>query len=677
MQVVFATAGVAVLLSIAAVAGQPPRDPVLPIRAVPFTQVAVSDEFWSRRIETNRTVTIPLVFDKNDETGRVDNFAIAGHLKEGQFKGQRYNDSDVYKAIEGASYSLAAQKDVALERRVDDVIAKIAAAQEPDGYLFTARTADPEHPKPGIGATRWSDLAVSHELYDAGHLYEAAVAHFAATGKRTLLDVAIRNADLVASVFGPDKRHGFPGHEEIELGLVKLYRATGSARYLELARYFLDQRGRGVKLTTYPPGSRFAIYNDPIQIQAHKPVVEQDEAVGHAVRAMYLYSGMADVAALFGLDTYTKAVDRLWDNVVGRKMYLTGGVGARADREAFGAAYELPNATAYNETCAAVGNVFWNERMFLAHGDAKYLDVLERVLYNGLISGVSLDGTAFFYPNPLESDGKTKFNQGQWGRAPWFDVACCPGNICRFIPSMPGYIYALGDKSLYVNLFVGSRTTVNVGGQPVAVAQHTRYPWDGAVTISVSPVRPAAFVVRIRIPGWANDTPAPGGLYRYLDRSVGQLRVRGAQTVTPLQRVGIRINNVAVPLVVEKGFARLERTWKSGDVITLSLPMLPRRVAASIMVSDDLNKVALERGPLVYCAEWPDNHGHVLDLVLPDLSDLSAEYRSDLLKGVVVIKGMARYGTRPPREEQLVAIPYYAWAHRGAGEMAVWLKRAR
>jgi DUF1680 family protein len=658
MKAILAAACAALVLSVAGAADQPARD--YPIRAVPFTQVTVNDEFWSRRIETNRAVTIPFIFDKNEETGRVDNFSIAGHLKDGQFTGQRYNDTDVYKAIEGASYALAARRDAALDRRVDEVIAKIAAAQEPDGYLFTARTADPEHPQPGIGATRWSELAVSHELYDAGHLYEAAVAHFEATGKRTLLDIALRNADLVASVFGPDKRRGYPGHQEIEIGLVKLYRVTGNAKYLDLARYFLDQRGRDVKLTIYPLGSRFAIYNDPVQFQAHRPVLEQDEAVGHAVRAVYMYSGMTDVAALAGLDPYVRAVDRLWDNVVGKKMYLTGGIGARADREAFGDAYELPNATAYNETCAAIGSALWDERMFLLHGDGKYIDVLERVLYNGLISGVSLDGNSFFYPNPLESDGKARFNQGQSGRAPWFDVACCPGNICRFIPSMPGYIYALGTKALYVNLFVGSRAGVSIGGQPVTVAQRTRYPWDGTVTITVSPARPSAFAVRVRIPGWARQIPAPGGLYRYLDRSIGQLRIRGAQMVTPLQSVQIKVNDLITPVVLDKGYASIERTWKSGDVVTVTLPMVPRRVVASIMVSADLNKVALERGPLVYCAEWPDNQGHVLDLILPDLSDLFAEYRPELLRGIVVIKGKARFGSKPPREHDLVAIPYYA-----------------
>jgi DUF1680 family protein len=635
---------------------------------VPFTQVTLTDGFWARRVEVNRTATIPAIFEKNQSTGRVDNFAIAGKLKEGKYKGQRYNDTDVYKAIEGASYALATRPDPALAKAVDDIIADIAAAQEPDGYLFTARTADPANPIPGIGATRWSELAVSHELYNAGHLYEAAVAHYQATGKRTLLDVAIRNADLVASTFGPDKRHGFPGHEEIEIGLSKLYRVTGDAKYLQLAKYFLDQRGHDVTLTQYPPGSRFAIYNDPVQIQAHEPVLQQDEAVGHAVRAMYLYSGMADVAALTGDTSYAAAIDRLWDNVVSKKLYLTGGVGARHDRESFGANYELPNRTAYNETCAAIGNAFWNYRMFLLHGDAKYLDVMERVIYNGLISGVSLDGRSFFYPNPLESDGKYTFNQGELGRATWFDVACCPGNICRFVPSMPGYIYATGDEAIYVNLFAGSRTEVQVGGQKVGISQETRYPWDGDVTIRVRPAKPAAFELRIRIPGWARNVPVPGGLYRYVD-------TRG-------QPVTLTVNGRSVPVEIDKGFARLRRTWKAGDMIAVRLPMTVRRVVASDEVREDAGRVALERGPIVYCAEWPDNGGQALNLLLPDASALTADFRPDLLGGVEVVRGRALVegkdadGRPAVSSRELVAVPYFAWANRGPGEMAVWLRRA-
>jgi uncharacterized protein len=660
LAVLLAAVGASRLLATVQDARSPARD--YPIQPVPFTAVTVTDDFWRHRIDVNRTATIPAIFARNRETGRVENFNAAARPSTAKYTGQRYNDTDVYKAIEGASYSLATTPDPAVDRTLDELISVIAAAQEPDGYLFTARTADPEHPIPGIGAARWSELTVSHELYNAGHLYEAAVAHVQTTGKRTLLDVAVRNANLVARVFGPDKRHGFPGHQEIEIGLSKLYRVTGDRRYLDLARYFLEQRGHDVLMPVYPPGSRFAIYNDPVQIQAQRPPLEQDEAVGHAVRAMYMYSGMADVAALSGDSRFVAAIDRLWENVVGKKLYLTGGVGSRHDGESFGPAYDLPNRTAYNETCAAIGNAFWNQRMFLLHGDARYLDVMERVVYNGLISGVSLDGTSFFYPNPLESDGKFGFNQGDTGRARWFDVACCPGNISRFIPSMPGYIYATAADRVYVNLFVGSRARMPVGGQQVAIAQETRYPWEGVVTIRVDPERGDPFAVYVRIPEWARGVPAPGGLYRYLDA--------GARPAAP----SIAVNGKAVPLDMEKGFARVRRAWTRGDTITLRLPMAVRRVVADAAVDEDAGRVALERGPIVYCVEWPDNGGHVLDLALPDRAPVSAEFRPGLLNGVVVLRAPA---VRDPAgaKADLVAIPYYAWANRGSGEMTVWVKR--
>ncbi len=638
------------------------------IQPVPFTQVTVLDAFWLPRIEINRTVTIPFLMKKNEETGRVDNFAIAGGLMKGRYKGERYNDTDVYKTIEGAAYSLLVHPDPKLDRALDAVIAKIAAAQEPDGYLFTARTTDPAHPQPGIGPERWVEENVSHELYNAGHLYEAAVAHFQATGKRTLLDVAIKNADLVASVYGPDKRHGFPGHQEIELALVKLYRVTGDDKYLTLAAYFLDQRGHDVKLTQYPPGNRFAIYNDAEQIQAHKPIFEQDEAVGHAVRAAYMFTGMADVAALTGDLKYFGAIQRLWENVVSKKMYLTGGIGARHDRERFGTNYELPNLTAYAETCASIGNVFWNHRMFLLTGEARYLDVMERAIYNGVISGVSLDGNTFFYANPLESDGKFKFNEGRLGRAPFFGTACCPGNISRFLPSFPGYVFAFKDDAVYVNLFVGATAKVVLKGNTISLRQETRYPWDGTVRMTLEPEKAGEFAVNIRIPGWAQNRPVPEDLYRYLDKRN--------------DHVILKVNGLPAELNMDKGFVRLRRNWKKGDVVDLILPMAVRRVVSHEAVKDNRGKVALERGPLVYCAEWPDNEGRVLDLRLADNAQFTPEFRPDMLKGIVVLKGKASAvnknadGSVAGRKEQdFLAIPYYAWAHRGPGEMAVWIAR--
>jgi len=669
-----------------------------PITPVPFTAVRVTDGFWAPRIETNRAVTIPAIFKKCEETGRIDNFAIAGGLMKGEYKGERYNDTDVYKTIEGASYSLMVRPEPDLDRYLDGVIAKIAAAQEPDGYLYTPRTASPGKVQPGTGDERWSELAVSHELYNAGHLYEAAAAHFMATGKRTLLDVALKNADLVARTFGEGagKRQGFPGHQEIELALVKLYRLTGKAAYLDLSKYFLDQRGRGLTLRQYPPGNRFAIYNDATQIQAHKPLLEQDEAVGHAVRLTYMASAMADIAALSGERAYFDAVGRLWQNVVGKKMYLTGGIGTRHDRERFGESYELPNLTGYLETCASIGMAFWNHRMFLLTGEAGYLDVMERVMYNGVRSGVSLDGTLFFYPNPLESDGNYKFNKGRAGRAPWFGVACCPGNASRFLPSMPGYVYATKGDVLYVNMFVAGEAKMAVAGRDVSIEQETRYPWDGKVMLTVDPERRGKFALHIRVPGWAEGRPVPTDLYRY--------EGRGGATVS------LRVNGRAVPLSLDKGFARIRRTWEKGDRVEVVFPMEARRVVASPAVKDDAGFVAVERGPLVYCAEAPDNGGRALNLVLPDGVALRPVERAGLLGGITVLEGeglaaepsaVSRVREEagkdaaaddeeevPPSSRRalapgaalaphpLVLIPYYAWAHRGDGEMAVWLFRS-
>ena len=675
--------------------GRPAAKRDYPITPVPFTAVKVNDGFWAPRIETNRKVTIPAIFEKCEETGRIDNFAIAGGLMKGEYKGERYNDTDVYKTIEGASYSLMVHPDPELDRYLDGVIAKVAAAQEPDGYLYTPRTASPAKLQPGIGAERWSELAISHELYNAGHLYEAAAAHFLATGKRSLLDVALKNADLVARTFGPGpgRRQGFPGHQEIELALVKLYRLTGRSGYLDLAKYFLDQRGRGLTLKQYPPGNRFAIYNDATQIQAHRPILEQDEAVGHAVRLTYMASGMADIAALTGDGAYLAAVRRLWENVVGKKMYLTGGIGSRHDRERFGEDYELPNLTGYLETCASIGMAFWNHRMFLLTGDAAYLDVMERVMYNGVLSGVSLDGTLFFYPNPLEADGGYKFNKGRAGRAPWFGVACCPGNISRFLPSVPGYVYATRGDTLFVNLFIAGEAKADIDGQAVTIKQETRYPWDGKVALTVEPERKGEFTLSVRIPGWARSRPVPTDLYACPERGE--------------PKVSIRVNGKSVAIDMDKGFARVRRAWKNGDRVEIVLPMEPRRVVAHALVKDDAGFVAVERGPLVYCAEAADNGGRALNLVLPAEAALRPVERTDLFGGIVTLAGEALAADpaavsrvreaegrdaaaddeeeAPPASRRalapgaalkphpLVLVPYYAWAHRGDGEMTVWL----
>jgi DUF1680 family protein len=631
-----------------------------PVQPVEFTKVKIKDNFWLPRIRTNQKVTIPFAMQQNEKTGRVDNFRIAGGLMEGEYKGERYNDTDVYKVMEGAAYTLATDPDTELARSLDELIAVIAAAQEEDGYLFTPRTAAPKEPVVGIGEERWSNLAVSHELYNAGHMQEAAVAHFLATGKRNFLDIAIRNADLLVRTFGPDKLRATSGHQEVEIGLVKLYRVTGKEDYLKLAKYFLDQRGKDLELKIYPEGHRFSIYNDPTQIQAHKPVVEQDEAVGHAVRAMYMFAGMADVAALTGSEEYIQALDRLWENVVNKKMALTGGLGARHDRERFGENYELPNLTAYNETCAAIGSVLWNLRLFLLHQDARYIDILERTLYNGVIVGVSLEGDTFFYPNPLASDGKFRFNKGAACRQPWFGTACCPGNISRFIPSMPGYIYAATGDAIYVNLFVTSEADIGLQNNAVRIEQKTGYPWEGNIQINVSPSQESEFSLYVRIPGWAQNRPVPGDLYRY------------SETLEEIPTLAV--NGKSLPLDLSKGYARIHRKWQNGDVVLLDLPMPVRRVQSHPNVVENTEKVALERGPLVYCVEGIDHGGKALDLVMPEDPELYVEFVPDLLNGFVVIKGKV---LRNGKSLEMTAIPYYTWSHRGVGEMSVWIDQER
>ena len=629
-------------------AGVPALD--YPIRPVPFTHVKLTDGFWAPRLETNRAVSVPYALRMNEETGRVDNFRKAARLMTGPHKGRRFNDSDVYKAMEAAAYTLRLHSDAALEKTLDDLIALIAKAQEPDGYLFTTRTNDPAHPAPGSGPERWSNLRVSHELYNVGHMYEAAVAHFQATGKRAFLDIAEKNAALLLRTFGngPGQRRGFPGHQEIEIGLAKLFRATGNRVYLGLAKFFLDERGHYFGGEKHAPDDPFAVYDSDEYMQNHKPAVEQDEAVGHAVRAMYMYSGMADVAALGGFPEYVAAIDRLWLDVAGRKQYLTGGVGARSGSEAFGEAYELPNAQAYTETCAAIGNALWNYRLFLLHGESKYMDVFERVLYNGLLSGVSLGGDRFFYQNPLES-------AGGYSRSPWFEVACCPPNMTRFLPSLPGYVYAMRDEVIFVNLFIAGTGKIPVPGRPVILTQETRYPWDGAVKLTLSLEAPGPFDLALRIPGWARGEAMPTGLYRFLD---------GGD-----ERPVLKVNGEAVAIDLREGYARLRRDWKDGDAVELTLPMPVRRIVANDAVAEDRGRVALQRGPVVYAVEGVDNGDRVFDLVLPDGAALAVEFRPDLLDGVAVVTGSAAAG-RP-----FLAVPYYAWANRGPGQMLVWLPR--
>jgi DUF1680 family protein len=631
----------------ALLAQAPPRD--YPMTPVPFTAVHITDQFWAPRIEINRKVSIPTAFDQCERTGRIENFVRAAmvlqhaNLTDKHAPGYPFDDSDPYKVIEGASYALSVHPDPALDAYLDKLIAKIAAAQEPDGYLYTTRTIDPEHPHEWSGTRRWvNEEILSHELYNLGHLYEAAVAHYQATGKRTLLDVALKSADLLVNTFGPGKQTIYPGHQIIEMGLVKLYRVTGRAQYLALAQFFLDSRHGGDS------------YN-----QADRPVIDQTEAEGHAVRATYMYSGMADVAAMTGDKNYIKAIDSIWQSVVDKKMYVTGGIGAVGNIEGFGPDYELPNMSAYNETCASVGSTFWNQRLFLLHGDSKYVDVLERTLYNGLISGVSLDGKTYFYPNPLESNGQHK-------RSPWFGVACCPGNITRFLPSLGGYVYAQQADSLYVNLFLTNQATINLAGRKIDIQQQTRYPWDGDVHIKLNPAQSGRFTLKVRIPGWAQGHAMPGDLYRFEEATH--------------EPVTLKLNGKPAALNLDHGYATLTRDWKSGDTVDLHLPMPVERVTANEKVMADRGRVALQRGPIVYCAEWADSPDkHVRNLVLPHSEQLKASFAPDKLNGVEVIQGQTiayhveADGHLAHAQEAFTAIPYYAWANRGQGQMEVWL----
>ena len=627
-----------------------------PIQGVSFNEVKISDQFWLPKIETNRTVTIPASFAKCEEMGRMDNFLIAGGKMEGKVKGaMAFDDTDVYKIIEGAAYSMTVTPDAKLDHYVDSIIDIIKTGQEADGYLTTYKTIDstysPANWCPAGG--RWKNLACSHELYNSGHLFEAAAAHYRATGKTNFLDIATKNADLLVRVFGNGKNPDVPGHQIVETGLIKLFQVTQKEEYLKLAKHFLDFRGDSTKRKLWGP------YN-----QDHQPVIEQDEAVGHAVRAPYMYAGMTDIAALYRDETYTKAVDKIWDNMVYKKFYITGGIGALHEGEAFGKNYELPNLTAYNETCAAIANVYWNYRMFLLHGDSKYMDVLERSLYNGVISGVGLDGKTFFYPNPLECDMHYHFNSGgSLTREPWFDCSCCPTNLCRFMPSVPGYIYAQSKNNLYVNLFVTSSSTIHLDKKtPVTISQETQYPWNGQVKIAVSPEKQGQFALHLRIPGWAQNTPVPGDLYSYVSPEKAE--------------VSVTVNGEPVQYKTEKGYAVIDREWKQGDVVGYSLPMNIHRVETNPKVADNLGKVSIERGPIVYCLESADNSPELMKLALPDTAKLSASFTPETLSGVVTISGAAVVnGGKTLQVQKITAIPYFVWNNRGANEMKVWLPR--
>lgn len=618
-----------------------------PIDPVPFTSVKVTDNFWGQRLQASREVTIPLAFSKCEETGRYENFVKAAHPSDTyKVEGFSFDDTDVYKTIEGASYSLQTYPDKKLQKYIDSVLVIVAGAQEPDGYLYTARTMNPKHPHNWAGKERWVAVEnLSHEFYNLGHMIEGAVAHYQATGKRNFLDIAIKYADCVCREIGngPQQKKYVPGHQIAEMALVKLYMVTGDKKYLDQAKFFLDTRGYTSRKDAYS--------------QAHKPVVEQDEAVGHAARAVYMYSGMADVAAITGDSSYIKAIDKIWDNIVSKKIYITGGIGARHAGEAFGNNYELPNLSAYCETCAAIGNVYMNYRLFLLHGDAKYFDVLERTLYNGLISGVSLDGGSFFYPNPLSSNGK-------YSRKPWFGCACCPSNVSRFIPSLPGYVYAVKNDQVYVNLYLSNKAELKVDKKKILLEQETGYPWNGDIRLKITQGN-QDFTMKLRIPGWVRGNVLPSDLYSYADNQ------------KPAYQVSV--NGQTVESDVNDGYLSIARKWKKGDVVEVHFDMIPRIVKANPKVEADHGRVAVERGPIVYCAEWPDNRFNVHSILLNQHPQFKVTDKPELLYGIRQITTDAqalsydKAGKLVTKDVELTLIPYYAWAHRGEGDMEVWL----
>jgi DUF1680 family protein len=574
------------------------------LEPVPLADVDITDEFWAPRMEVNRTVSIQHLFKKFEENGRFD----------------------APRLIEAAAYMLAKRRDPELERRIDGMIDREVASAE-------ARLSSPDR-----------------VIRTSGYFFEAAVAYYHATGKRKMLDAALKAMDAMDADYGPGKRTYIAGHEGLEIGLLEMFREAREQRYWNLAKFFLDERGKD----DYPRQGEYAI--DRTYDQDHMPVVQQAEAVGHCVRATYLYIPFSEIA-LRAPPEYARAADRIWEDAVFRKTYVTGSIGSIRFHEQFGAPYELPNLSAWNETCASYGNFVWNHRMFLLHRDARYTDVMERVLYNGFLDGVSLKGDRFFYQNPLMS-------YGNYERFDWIDTPCCPPNVVRLVASLGSYLYAQDGDNIYVNLFAGSNARIHLAGARLDLRQETRYPWDGAVRISVDPDRPRQFAVYVRIPGWTGNQVMSGDLYRFADTS------RAA--------VVIKVNGQALNPAMANGYARIEREWKAGDRIELAIPMPVRRVVANAAVKDDRGRVALERGPLVYCAEWPDNTGHALDIVVPERAPLTNEFRKDLLNGVEVITGKVQAlkrggGVGPHR---LLAIPYFAWANRGMGEMQVWLARS-
>ena len=582
------------------------------IEAVDFSHVKINDSFWSTILQKHVSATIPVCIDQiENQTGRIQNFENAAK-RQGEHSGIYFDDSDVYKALEGMAYTLVNNPDPAFEQKADEWIDKFAAAQEPDGYINTFYTLT------GL-ENRWTNM-VKHEMYCAGHMMEAAVAYYKATGKRKLLDVSEKMAQHMMSIFGPGKRHWVPGHEEIELALVKLYQVTGKQEYLDFADWLLNERGHGYG-STGGNGDWNAEY-----FQDNMPVKEMSSITGHAVRSMYLYCGMADVAALKGDTEYIAALYRLWDDVVLRNMYVTGGIGSSADNEGFTEDYDLPNLEAYCETCASVGMVLWNWRMNQFTGDTKYIDVLERSLYNGVLAGISADGDRFFYVNPLES-------KGDHHRQAWYGCACCPSQVSRFIPSIGNYIYGVSQQALWVNLFIGNEAVIPTPQGDIPVSMQTNMPWGGEAKITLG--KSYKGEVRVRIPEWANDY---------------QLQVNGKDA----------------DATIDKGYAVMKRTWKAGDEISLIMPMETKMVAADPRVKADEGKRAVMRGPIVFCAEEVDNPQSYDQLQLDNATQFTASYNAHLLNGLEQIE--VKQGNNA-----FSLIPYFAWDNREAGRMKVWI----
>ena len=609
------------------------------LQAIPFTHVRIEDAFWAPRRAANRDISLPLSLDKLAEAHNLGNLELAAAGATEGFIGPVFADSDVYKALEAVAYSLATDPDPGLEGRLDAIIALIVAAQRPDGYLNTAYQVSRGLDK------RWTNLRDDHELYCAGHLFEAAVAHFQAIGKRTLLDVAIKFADHIDSVFGdgPGKRPGYPGHPEIELALVKLWRVTGEQRYFDLARFFVVSRGSAFFAEEH--GTPREEYQGEYW-QDHRPILEHSSIVGHAVRAGYLYAAAVDVAAETGNAALLEMTERVWDRTVSQRMYVTGGIGSSAHNEGFTGDYDLPNLTAYQETCASVAMMLWSQRLNLVTGEAKYADILELALYNGFLAGVSLDGSRYFYVNPLASDG-------QHHRQEWFGCACCPPNVTRTLASLGSYAYAASDKGFWVNLYIQGGARVEIGGQTVSLDVATDYPWDGKVKITVNLGADAAFVLRLRVPAWCE---------------AAQVQVNG----TPLPDTP-----------ADKGYLVLDRAWTAGDVVDLDLTMPVRRIAAHPLVAEDRGCLALARGPLVYCVEDCDLPVPASALALPAYAEMTEQ--TEFFGGILTLTGTGEasaeqqwpgglYRTAaPPVPIPVTAVPYYAWDNRAPGGMRVWI----